>query len=70
MASSKGTAALLTIAISGALLSGCANIGYTVLPPPPPGFASCEPTYPGFYVWPPFKACYPPLGFNSWFTRP
>ena len=62
MSSSKGIA-IAAIAVTAVLLSGCGGGGwFAYTPPPMTGFASCAPTSPGMYVWPPHNYCYPPNG--------
>jgi hypothetical protein len=63
------TRGIAIVAIVGVavLLSGCGWLGISANPPPPPGFASCAPTYPGLYLYPRFNACYPASGFYNLF---
>ena len=72
MVSSKGMA-IAAIAVTAVLLSGCGGAAglFSYTPPPMTGFASCAPTHPGWYVWPPHNYCYPANGgfYPWWYER-
>ncbi len=54
---------IAVIAVTAIMLSGCARMSVSSAPPELPGLVSCAPTYPGWYVYPPQKYCYPAWDF-------